>query len=489
MLRVLGSVKRACDGLTRRDLIRGGSLGLFGLGMGDLLTLQSLGANAEKSTAPGRFGRARSCILLYLYGAPSQLETWDLKPDAPSDTRSQFAPIATSVPGLSICELFPRMAARMDRATLIRSLTSPYNIHCVSYALSGNPRTDIPLELEPSDPRTWPYFGSVLDYLRSRSPGGSKADIPNHMVLPFKFSSHTTPFHRAGPYGGFLGHGFDPVLVEFEGEASTADGDPYGGLKPGSTFRLTSSGPPGVQVTADRMLDRRALLAEFDAQRAANDRRASIESYSRFQDMAFTLLNSAKVARALALSRESGETRARYGQNLFGQAVLAARRLSETGVPLSTVFWDEYGAANSAWDTHVDQHNRLKGSLCPGLDMAWSALIDDLERSGRLDETLVIVMSEHGRTPKLNNAKGGGREHWSGAYSAVFAGGGVGRGQVIGATDKSAGYPKDRPISPKDILATIYHLLGIDPKLEIRDRLNRPLALVPEGEVIPEMLG
>jgi hypothetical protein len=488
MWRILGSTKRACDGLTRRDLVRGGSLGLFGLGLADLFRLRSEAGAASKTGGLGSFGQAKACILLYLYGAPSQLETWDLKPDAPSDIRGEFKPIATSVPGLNIGEHLPRMARRMDRASLIRSITHPYNIHSVAYALSGIPTTDIPMELEPSDPRLWPYFGSVIDYLRTRGAAGAASDIPNHVVLPFKFSSNTTPFHRSGPYGGFLGTAFDPVLVEFEGKPLKEGADPYCGIRPGSTFRLTSSGGPGLELSADRMLDRRALLAAVDAQHRSLDGLRPVQGFSRFQALAFNMLRSAKVAQALDLSREPEDSRARYGHSLFGQGVLAARRLTEAGVPLATVFWDEFGDANTAWDTHIDQYSRLKDSLCPGLDAAWSALIDDLERLGRLEETLVIVMSEHGRTPKLNNARGGGREHWSWAYPAIFAGGGVRRGEVVGSTDKVAGYPNERPVSPKDLLATIYHLMGINAATELRDRLDRPVPLVPGGRVISEIV-
>jgi hypothetical protein len=459
---------------------------MLGVGLPDLL--KSRAAAASSSDRPGGFGRARSCILLYLYGAPSQLETWDLKPDAPTDSRSIFKPIQTSVAGLSICEHLPKMAARMDRATLIRSISHPYNIHSAAYALSGTPTTDIPMELDPNDPRHWPYFGSVLDYVRSKEAGPGRSEIPNHMLLPWKFSSHTEPFRRGGPYAGFLGGAYNPVVTEFLGKPHKEAGDPYRGVQPGSTFQLTSAGGPGLELAAARLTDRRTLLAEIDTQQRLFEALRPVQGYHRFQDMAFSLVTSRKVKDALDLARASDDDRAQYGQTLFGQAVLAARRLSDAGVPLTTVLWDEYGPANTAWDTHIDQETRLKDELCPGFDAAWSALIDDLERSGRLDETLVIVMSEHGRTPKLNNARGGGREHWSWAYSSVFAGGGVGRGQVIGATDKVAGYPKERAVTPKDILVTIYHLLGIDPATELRDRLNRPMALVPGGTLIPEML-
>ena len=191
---------------------------------------------------------------------------------------------------------------------------------------------------------------------------------------------------------------------------------------------------------------------------------------------------------ALDLEREPRVTRDRYGMTLFGQSVLTARRLIEHGVRLVTVFWDEFKEANSAWDTHIHQYDRLKKVLLPGFDLAYSALLGDLEARGLLDQTLVVCLSEHGRTPALNNAPGGGREHWSWAYCGLMAGAGIRQGQVVGSTDASAGYPRDRPVSPKDVLRTIYHLLGVNPHTELQDRLGRPVPLVAGGEVMTDVL-
>jgi uncharacterized protein (DUF1501 family) len=187
--------------------------------------------------------------------------------------------------------------------------------------------------------------------------------------------------------------------------------------------------------------------------------------------------------------REPRNLRERYGMTAFGQATLAARRLIESGSRLATVFWDEFKDANSAWDTHVNQESRLKDELLPGFDNAYSALLTDLEARGLLDETLVIVLSEHGRTPKLNKTPGGGREHWAGAFCALLAGGGVKRGHLVGATDREAGFPKEQPVSPKDVLATVYHLLGVDPQTHLNDREGRPVALVPDGKVLASVVG
>jgi hypothetical protein len=299
-----------------------------------------------------------------------------------------------------------------------------------------------------------------------------------------KFSSRSEPFRRGGPFGGFLGTGFDPVWAEYHG--TFGPDDPYRGVDANLRFQVS---PPGAPViTLDRLDRRRSLLEQFDrARRKAAEDPAAV-GFDRRRQLAMQLVTSSRTAAALDPGREPRARRERYGMTLFGQAALAARRLIEAGVRLATVFWDEFREANSAWDTHVRQESRLKDELCPGFDLAYSALIEDLEARGLLDETLVVVLSEHGRTPKLNKTPGGGREHWSGAFCALLAGGGVRRGSVLGATDRIAGYPKDNPVSPKDVLATIYHLLGVDPQTHLPDREGRPVALVPGGKVLPAVL-
>jgi hypothetical protein len=486
MLRILGSARRLCDGLTRRELLRAGGLGLFGLGLTDLSRLGALQAAPAPAAPASGFGSAKACILLYLYGAPSQLEVFDLKPDAPADVRGEFKPIVTSVPGLQICEHLPRTARVMHRTALIRSLTHPYNIHSAAYTLTGTPTTDIPMELNPRDGRHWPFFGSVLDYLQARQDGGAtRRDVPLNVGLPWKFSSRSEPFRRGGPYGGFLGTGYDPVWAEFRGDAP--QGDPYRAVLPEGRFDL---GQPGVpELTLDRLDRRHTLLQQLDGQRRRAETAAAPRGFDRHQEMAFALVTAPRLRQALDLGREPAAVRERYGLTVFGQATLAARRLVESGVRLVTVFWDEFQEANSAWDTHVRQYPRLKDVLLPGFDRAYSALITDLAERGLLDETLVLCLSEHGRTPKLNNAEGGGREHWSGVYSGLLAGGGVARGAVLGSSDRTAAFPKDQPVSPKDVLCTVYHLLGVDPRTQLHDREGRPVPLVPEGKVLTGLLG
>jgi Protein of unknown function (DUF1501) len=480
MLRVLGSRMRLCDGITRREVLRAGGLGALGLGLADLGRLLETQAASPAKELRG-FGKAKSCILLYLYGSPPQHEVFDLKPDAPSDVRGELKPIPTSVPGVRISELLPRTARVMDRVTLIRSLSHPYNIHGAAYALTGTPTTDIPMELNPRDGRHWPFFGSVLDYL-ARSNG--RRDVPLSVALPWRFSSRSEPFRRGGPYGGFLGTGFDPVWVEFQGKAT--NGDPHRGIDPALRFQVGQQ--DGPRMTLDRLSKRRSLLAQLDAEQRRIGSSPATVGYDRHQGLALDLVTSSKMQNSLDVDREPSAVRERYGMTVFGQATLAARRLIENGVKLATVFWDEYKDANTAWDTHVQQYPRLRNDLCPGFDAAFSALIEDLEARGTLDETLVLVVTEHGRTPKLNNAAGGGREHWSGAYSGLMAGGGVRKGSVLGATDRIAAFPKDSPVSPKDVLATVYHLLGVDPETHLHDREGRPSALVPGGKVLREVL-
>jgi hypothetical protein len=495
MLRVLGSTKRLCDRLTRREALRAGGLGMFSLSLADLLHSEA----AAERKLPG-FGQAKQVILLYLYGAAAQHETFDPKPDAPLEIRGEFASIQTAVPGLRFCEHLPRLAAIADRWTVVRSMTHPYNLHSVAYALTGDPGINIPREiLRPLDLEHWPFFGSVIDYLDGRR-GGSPPEMPRNLALPFQMSSHLPGVDRGGMYGGFLGRPYDPVWTEFEGTATrNADrwlgnrdknvADPYLGVTPESRLLLATAALPPAEITLDRLDRRRGLLEQLEQARRDLDRVLEQGSFDRYQQMAFSLLATQNVQQALDVSRETAATRERYGMNLFGQSVLAGRRLLEAGARLVSVVWDEYETVNSAWDTHFDHYQRLKTELLPGLDQAASALVLDLEASGRLDETLVLCLTEHGRTPKITAAaRGGGREHWSHAYSCAMAGAGVARGRVVGSSDRDGAYVKATPISPKDILATTYHLLGIDHHQTIHDRAGRPLPLVAEGNVRSELL-
>ena len=240
-------------------------------------------------------------------------------------------------------------------------------------------------------------------------------------------------------------------------------------------------------MTLDRLNRRQSLLSQFNSARRQLERTGGAQDLNHYQQMAASILSSDKLRTALDVRRESSNVRESYGQTLFGQSCLAARRLVEAGSRVVSVFWDEYGLAGSGWDTHWNHYERMKVELCPGFDKAWYGLISDLDQRGMLDDVLVVCGSEHGRTPKLKTNKGGGRDHWSRAYTSMVAGAGVTRGNIVGATDRIGGDVADRPVSPKDLLATMYHLLGIDYRMTIRDRQNRPLPLV-EGELIHELL-
>jgi hypothetical protein len=494
MLRILGSPRRLCDGWTRREMLRAG--GLFGLGLADFLRLAD--AQASPRQRPQGFGRARSCILLYLYGSPSQLETFDPKPDAPPEIRGELKSIRSALPGLDVCELLPNAAKVMDRVTVVRSLTHPYPIHGAAYALTGVPHIDVPMELNPHDGRHWPFIGSVVDYLGRQ--GRKPTAVPDNVALPFPFSSQRVgEVARAGPYAAFLGGAYNPVWTTFHGQATRhvvktlAEqkldvAEPYMGITPESRFELASATDLPAEITLDRLDRRRSLAEQFDQARRDLGDSAAGRGADRYREMAFGLIGSEKVRTALDLNREPRSLRESYGMTLFGQASLAARRLVEAGSRFVTVIWDEYGLAGSGWDTHWEHYPRMKDELCPGLDMALYGLLSDLDARGLLDETLVLLLSEHGRTPKIQSVKGGGRDHWSQAYSGLLAGGGVARGRVVGKTDKIAGTVAERPVSPKDILATAYHLLGIDPETTLTDRTGRPVPLVADGRVLPEVL-
>ena len=495
MLNILGSSKQLCGGLTRRDALRVGGLGLAGISLPDLFALQD--ASAKDSALPG-FGRAKSIILIHLYGAPSQLEWADMKPDAPVEIRGELDGIQSNLPGCDVCELLPYHAQVMDRVTVLRSLTHPHPIHGVAYALTGVPSIDVAMELSPRDSRHWPFFGSVVDYVTSRS-RTRPADVPCNIALPFQFSSRRRgEVPRAGPYGAFFGSQFDPVWTEFAGTATRGhtktlgedvytDNDPYMGVAEDCHFFVPAATRVETSVTIDRLDRRKSLLTQLNEARPGLYESAAGRELGRHQQAALSILESDRLAHALDVRREPTPTRNLYGDALFGQACLAARRLVEVGTRVATVFWDEYGLAGTGWDTHWNHYPRMKNELCPGFDRGWYGLITDLDQRGLLDETLVVCTSEHGRTPKLNKQKGGGRDHWSRVYTSLIAGAGVRRGHVVGASDRHGSDVADHPVSPKDLLATMYHLLGIDPHLTIVDRTGRPLPLV-DGKVISDAL-
>jgi hypothetical protein len=494
MIRILGSNKRFCDGLTRRDLLHVGALAPLGLSLAGW----SRAASPTTVSSASGFGTAKRCVLLYLWGSPSQLDTFDPKPAAPVEIRGALGSIPTALPGIRVGEVLPRIARMLDRVTVLRSLTHQSPIHGTAFAFSAVPTTDLPLEGNVRDPRHWPFIGSVVDYLAGRADSKPSA-VPRNYWLPFPFGSKRGP-SRPGPYGGFLGPAFDTIWSEFRAKGtrsvkrdSGAPGlptpvvaDPYLGIRP--TDRFETFGPDKT-ITLDRLNGRTSLLDQLDSARRSLDASANEASFDRHRALARAVLTSGKLRDALDVQREPAKLRERYGMTLFGQSALAARRVLEAGGKFVTVCWDEYGLVNTGWDTHIHQTPRLKDELGPGLDNAFATLLDDLDARGMLADTAVVVLSEHGRTPRVQNVEGGGRDHWARAYSGLFAGAGFAKGRVVGRTDRIGGDVIETPFSPKDVVATLFHLLGIDPQGEIHDRLGRPYAIGGIGRVRDELLG
>lgn len=478
---------------SRRDLLHIGGLGAFGVGLQHVLGPSS--ANAREHGSLRGFGQAKSCILIYKYGSPPQHETFDPKPLAPAEIQGELKAISTSVPGIQVGEGLPKIAQIMDRLTVVRSLTHPYPLHGTVYALTGIPDVDTKIESQPRHQRQWPFIGSLVDHLADRK--GLAADVPRNIVLPFVMGSKNEIPPLAGPYGAMLGRRYDPIYTDFTAQGTRAAPeigpgkafhDPLLGIRP--TDQLQLAGDAAQLGDVSRLRLQRHLLDQFNQLRRDLEAHERVATYSQQQQQALSLLTSSKIHEALNYTREPAAVREAYGMTLFGQSCLAARRLVEAGVKFTTVIWDAFGLNAGSWDTHHNHFGRLKEFLLPVFDQTFSALVLDLEQRGMLDETLVLVISEHGRTPQIDNKpKGAGRHHWSRAYCQVYVGGGMGQGIVVGRTDKHAGDVEETPISPKDILATAFHLLGIDPESTFEDPEGRPLPLTGSGRIRTELLG
>ncbi|WP_029629896.1 DUF1501 domain-containing protein [Zavarzinella formosa] len=490
MIQLSGTSRRLCHGLTRRDFLHIGGLGALGLNVGTL---------SGSPTAPT--AKAKACILLFLYGSPPQHETFDPKPEAPREVQGELSSIPTSVSGVRFCEGLPKIAKIANELTVVRSMTHPYPVHGVAYAISGLPTYDPSLEAKARDSRHWPFIGSVVDYLEDKSGSSPSSSVPRNIALPWMLNSKTDLLVNAGPFAAFLGQNHDPVWTDYTGKGVRTvprytDGqtkdfvDPFGGCTTDGRFQLSDAAVPSADLSPERLDHRLSLLGQFDKARRQNDQSMSRSPFDRQRAQAHALLTSDRIRSALDVTRESLAVRETYGMTLFGQGCLAARRLVEAGSKFITVFWDGYGQfGNCAWDTHNNHFPRLKEYLLPGFDLAYSGLIDDLKSRGLLDETLVLCVSEHGRAPQIDSKpKGAGRHHWSRVYSAVFAGGGFARGKVVGASDKIGGDVKDCPVSPKDVLATTFHQLGYDPHSTVPDTQGRPLPIAGDGQVRAELL-
>jgi uncharacterized protein (DUF1501 family) len=441
-------------GVSRRELLQVGYSGLLGLTLPGLFSGRA--AAAHRQTRP-----PRSVILVFLTGAASHLDTFDPKPEAPDNVRGEFGTIATPVPGLRVSEHLPRLAARADRYALVRSLSHREYNHLVAthHVLTGAQQPGAFFDKVASRD-DWPCFASALDHLRPRGDG-----VPAGVNLPTFLMEG--PLTWPGQHAGFLGPRHDPWQVSRDPSRPDFRVD---GL------RLA----PGLE--ASRLDDRRALLEQIDRQRARLAESAEARRLADQQRLALSVLMSGRVARAFDIDTEPAAVRDRYGRHAFGQSLLLARRLVQAGVP---VVQANMGQVQN-WDNHGDIFGTLRNRLLPPLDRGVSALLDDLAATGLLDETLVLMLGEFGRTPRVS-APGGsgapGRDHWAPCFFSLFAGAGVRGGQVIGRSDRVGAFPATVPYAPDDVGATVYHVLGVDPGAEVHDRQGRPVRL-NRGEVI-----
>ena len=452
---------------TRRELLRVGGLSLFaGLTVPKLL-------EAASRESGHRRGRAKSVILFNLLGGPSHMDMFDMKPDAPAEVRGEFRPIATSLPGLRICEHLPNTAKLMHRACLIRTITHTYNSHDPLPIMTGFTGANPQLQAQPTDP---PDIGAVCQYL-----GMGPKDLPGAVCLPC-YPGQNEAYRRGGPYGGSLGSQYDPLFAmckpTFDREPKRNYYDPV--MPIGEPFLPGLDSLP--DMTVERFDGRRSLLHKMDDEFQKTRHSVSLDRLNKFQRRAFAMLTSSKTREAFDLSREPARVRDRYGRNLFGSSMLVARRLVEAGVPFVSVHQEIFRHLGHSYDMHENNFGMLKDFNLPLLDQVYPALIQDLEQRGLLDSTLVVVMGVMGRSPKVNGAAG--RDHWPQCGFSLLTGGGIRPGTVYGTTDKHAAYPMDHPVPPADLVATIYHLLGIDPHMTVQDRSGRPNPIAHGGDPV-----
>ncbi len=517
MLELLGRNRAVCGGVSRRELLQAGGAGLFGLTLPKLL-------QAEEASPPIK-PRAKSVIFILLFGGPSQLETWDMKPLAPDKIRGPLSPISCRTPDLRVCELLPKCAAISDKFAVVRTLSHDFNDHSGGgHFIQTGKRWHIPIGAGfNATPKDWPSVGSVVEYLDQNarfspsggreSPGSAVANaanpgqepgdsrpplgnsrglsslnLPSYVVVPNylgRLQKYTSKLIRPGEYAGWLGRGYDPITTMVN--KRNDDDDPYQRVcsEAELTFQIEGLVAPEA-LTLDRLNSRQSLLTQFEQQlrRLDNGNEKVLTAFDRFQQRALALVASERTRKALDIKQESPELRDRYGRHLFGQSALMARRLVEAGVRYTTVHFDcpnGYG-----WDSHLN-NKEIEGYLLPNLDQTLSALLTDLDERGLLDETLVVCLGEMGRTPQLNRS--GGRDHWSTLFPAVLAGAGIRGGIALGQTDKDAAYATTPPYKPEDLAATIYHALGIDHELRLPDTQGRPVGLMDDGQPIIELFG
>ncbi len=439
--------------VSRRDLLSVGALGLTGV------TLPGLLAARESTVARGARPSADACILIHLNGGPPHLDMWDPKPLAAAGIRGEFSPIASSIPGYRVGELLPKLARQMHQATIVRSMHhSVNNSHAAAVycSLTGHDRGEQGGGTKQTD---HPSPGSIVTALRP----------PQQVVVPHVTLPYMTQEGRGGPpqpgfFGGFLGRAHDPLFVLRD--PNTADfGVPELTLQAG--------------VSAQRLSVRRRLFDDLNRRSGLGPGNRPARSMNLFQGRALDLLTSEGTQRAFRIVEEPDKVRDAFGRNIYGQSTLLARRLIQAGTRMVTLSWAP--DANATWDTHTSNFKRLRGSLLPQFDAAASSLIEDLSDRGMLDRTLVAILGDFGRTPKINPRAG--RDHWNYCYSLMLVGGGFQKGLVHGSSDRIGGFPNNDPLVPGDIISTIFHCLGISHDGIIYDRLDRPYRVVPTGDL------
>jgi len=442
------------NGIPRRELLRIGGMGALGLTLPAFIRAEATEENrAESPTASAP--PIQSCILLYQSGGPSQLDTWDMKPDAPREVRGDFQSIDTTVPDLRICEHLPQLASLAHRLAVVRSMWHRMRDHnaAATETLCGH----TPLEgdvIFHDGPNSYPCFGSVLSHLLPQ-----QNLVPPHVALP-QVVSRGGKLPGQGP--GFLGAAYSPFQLSQDANAAN--------------FSVPELSLPSG-LTPDGLENRRRLLRLINRQMPESELTAAQKSMGLFRDRAFDLLRSHEIRQAFDIAQEDQRLRDRYGRHTHGQSLLLARRLVEAGVRFVTVnsIGDKEIGGGDDWDTHYQNFSILKNDLLPKTDQAFSALIEDLESRGLLDSTLIVWIGEFGRTPTITKAEGGGRDHWPDCFSIVLAGGGVNGGMVYGNSDKHAAYPTSDPVSSGELAATLFWRFGLDPAQLIHDRLGRPV--------------
>jgi hypothetical protein len=459
MLRLSTARKKLCDGISRRDWLRLGTLSPLSLSLPGLLSQQSSAAEAA-GKHPSSFGKAKRCVILWMGGGPAQQDTFDMKPEAPADYRSAFRPIDTAAPGIQICEHFPHLARHMDKIALVRSVTHSDNNHSTAaHWMSTGYAHRISQENFFASRRDHPHPGSVLAKLR-----GGRSSLPKYVNLPER-SRNDNGALTPGQDAGFLGGQFDPFWIE---------------AHPNEPNFEVPSLQRDDRVSSVRLKERSSLLQSLDVEKPEMAWAQDIAGTDQFFDQALDLLNSPAAHSAFDLKQEDVATRLKYGDWAFGQSLLLTRRLIEAGVPLVTVSWPRHKTDKifQHWDTHSDGFNTLKDKLIPWADRPIAVFLEELEERGLLEDTLVVWMSEFGRSPMGQHSG-----HWAPVNTVWFSGAGIAGGQVFGASDKVAAYPAVNPVSPADVTATIFHMLGIPLNAEIYDATDRPFP-VSQGKVI-----